>query len=156
MAGPITMIFYEVKIWTLRFRIKYRRSLYVPIWNTQWGQHLEFFYLWVLNFPFLTYSFQHLLEHSCTHMVDWTRGDLPPPLTALVTVIATGKVCIKFAWESSASLRNCIIKYANFRETLKITFFQCPKVTQLFMPHMGMYPMVWYFIRNLRVHIFTS
>ena len=83
-------------------------------------------------------------------------GDLSPPLAALATVMATGKVCIKFVLESFASLRNCLINYANFLDTLKITFFQCPKVTQLFIPHMGMYPMVSYFIRNLRVHIFTS
>ena len=44
----------------------------------------------------------------------------------------------------------------NFPETLKITFFQCPKVTQLFMPYMGMYPVLLYFIQNLRVYIFTS
>ena len=31
MAGPITMIFYEVKIWTLRFCIKYSSMGYMPI-----------------------------------------------------------------------------------------------------------------------------
>ena len=31
MAGPITMIFYVVKIWTLRFGIKYSSIGYLPI-----------------------------------------------------------------------------------------------------------------------------
>ena len=81
-------------------------------------------------------------------------GDLSP-LPAKAAVIATGKVCIIFMLESFASLRNCLINYANFLETLKITFFQCPKVTQLFMPYMGIYPVLLYFIQNLRVYIFT-
>ena len=43
-----------------------------------------------------------------------------------------------------------------FQETPKITFFQCPKVAPLFTPQMGMYPMLLYFIQNLRVHTFTT
>ena len=72
-------------------------------------------------------------------------------------VIARGKECIQFVFESTtAYLRNCLLKEANFQEIPKITFFQCPKVAPLFTPHMGMYPMLLYFIQNLRVHTFTT
>ena len=53
-------------------------------------------------------------------------GDLSP-LPAKAAVIDTGKVCITFVLKSLASLRNCLITYANFRETLKITFFNVQK-----------------------------
>ena len=33
MAGPIKMIFYMIKIWTLRFGIKYSSIGYMPIWG---------------------------------------------------------------------------------------------------------------------------
>ena len=43
-----------------------------------------------------------------------------------------------------------------FPETVKITFLHCPKVDPLFTPHMGIYPILLYFITNLRVHTFTT
>ena len=57
---------------------------------------------------------------------------------------------------TTAYLRNCLLKEANFREIPKITFFQCPKVAPLFAPYMGMYPVLLYFIPNLPVPTFTT
>ena len=37
MAGAITMIFYVVKVWTLRFGIKYSSTGYMPIWGANNG-----------------------------------------------------------------------------------------------------------------------
>ena len=37
MAGPITIIFYVVKIWTLRFVIKYSSTGYMPIYGANNG-----------------------------------------------------------------------------------------------------------------------
>ena len=37
MAGPITMRFYVVKIWTLRFGIKYSSTGYMPIYGANNG-----------------------------------------------------------------------------------------------------------------------
>ena len=90
------------------------------MWCKQWG------YFWTLkksdfqSFPEKGIS---LIYQSSFVFIE----DLSPPLAALATVMATGKVCIKFVLESFASLRNCLINYANFRETLKITFFNVQK-----------------------------
>ena len=37
MAGQIMMIFYVVKVWTLRFGIKYSSTGYMPIWGANNG-----------------------------------------------------------------------------------------------------------------------
>ena len=37
MAGAITVIFYVVKVWTLRFGIKYSSTGYMPIWGVNNG-----------------------------------------------------------------------------------------------------------------------
>ena len=52
MAGPITMIFYMVKIWTLRFGIKYSSTGYMPIYGANNGatfRHWKKVIFW--NFP---------------------------------------------------------------------------------------------------------
>ena len=41
MAGSITMRFYVVKIWTLRFGIKYSSIGYMPIWGANNGATFE-------------------------------------------------------------------------------------------------------------------
>ena len=41
MAGPITMRFYVVKIWTHRFGIKYSSTGYTPIYGANNGDTFE-------------------------------------------------------------------------------------------------------------------
>ena len=67
-----------------------------------------------------------------------------------------GKV-IDYLWQWNKTIRSDKQLQRQFSgETPKITFFQCPKVAPLFTPYMGMYPMLLYFIQNLRVPIFTT
>ena len=138
-------------------------SNFVILWNVyRWTQTLEYRNCTKHRGDADVGLLHSLAEHFCTDVVDWMTGPSPASHChchnhIIGQVIARGKECIQFVFESTtAYLRNCLLKEANFREIPKITFFQCPKVAPLFTPHMGMYAMLLYFIQNLRVLTFTT
>ena len=72
-------------------------------------------------------------------------------------VIATGKDCITFVLRIYHHFsQKMSLKRGQFPGNFKNHFFGGPKLALLFAPHMGMYPVLLYFIPNLRVHTFTT
>ena len=105
-----------------------------------------------------------LLVLSCRALLHWhgRLNDWPYPAShchchIIGQVIATGKECITFVLRIHHHFsQKMSLKRGEFPGNFKNHFFGGPKVALLFAPHMGMYPVLLYFIPNLRVHIFTT